>query len=59
MREYRSGGGLPAILYTLGKARQVGFRRLYKALRSKNACKTCALGMGGRCRGLTFGRARR
>lgn len=49
----RSGGGLKAILYTLRKARQAGgLWRMWKALRSKNTCKTCALGMGGQQGGM-------
>ncbi|CAN5863519.1 FdhF/YdeP family oxidoreductase [soil metagenome] len=53
MRRIKSGGGFPAIWYSLGKAREVGGPfQLYKALRSKNACKTCALGMGGQMGGM-------
>ncbi len=53
MKKLRKGGGWPAVLYTLSKARQVGgFRALWKAMRSKNACKTCALGMGGQRGGM-------
>lgn len=53
MRRIKSGGGFPAIWYSLGKARQVGGPfKLYRALRSKNACKTCALGMGGQMGGM-------
>lgn len=53
MRKVSSGGGFPAILYTLTKAREVGgLWKLWKAMRSKNACKTCALGMGGQKGGL-------
>lgn len=49
----RSGGGIPAILYSLRKGREAGgFWRLYRRLRSKNACKTCALGMGGQSGGM-------
>jgi molybdopterin-dependent oxidoreductase alpha subunit len=33
-------------------ARKVGWLRLWKALRAKNACKTCALGMGGQAGGM-------
>lgn len=47
-----SGGGWAAIRYTLRMARRVGFRRLWAAMRSKNACKTCALGMGGQRGGM-------
>ncbi|HMP78430.1 MAG TPA: FdhF/YdeP family oxidoreductase [Pirellulaceae bacterium] len=53
MKTPRSGGGWRAIRYTLKKAREVGgFFKLYRALRSKNACKTCALGMGGQRGGM-------
>ncbi len=49
----RSGGGWPAILYTFRQARAAGgVVRLWKSLRSKNACKTCALGMGGQRGGM-------
>lgn len=48
-----AGGGWAAIWYSLRKAREVGgFLRLYRALRSRNACKTCALGMGGQRGGM-------
>lgn len=52
IRQRTSGGGWPAILYTLRKGRSVGLRRMWKALRSRNACKTCALGMGGQLGGM-------
>src|SRR6266480_685220 len=52
MRKAKSGGGWPAIRYTLQKARQAGFWRLWKAMRAKNVCKTCALGMGGQAGGM-------
>jgi molybdopterin-dependent oxidoreductase alpha subunit len=53
MKKVNSGGGWPAIFYTLSKARQVGgLWKLWKAMRSKNACKTCALGMGGQKGGM-------
>jgi molybdopterin-dependent oxidoreductase alpha subunit len=53
MRNVSSGGGWPAIWYTFKKARQAGgFVKLWKAMRSKNACKTCALGMGGQAGGM-------
>jgi len=49
----KSGGGFRAILYTWHKAREAGgLLRLYKAMRSRNACKTCALGMGGQKGGM-------
>src|SRR5947209_445556 len=52
MKQMKSGGGWAAILYTLRMARKVGFWRLWKAMRAKNACKTCALGMGGQRGGM-------
>lgn len=52
MRSLSSGGGFPAIWYTLRKARGIGLRRFWKAMRSRNACKTCALGMGGQLGGM-------
>jgi molybdopterin-dependent oxidoreductase alpha subunit len=48
-----TGGGWRAVLYTFKKAREVGgVWALWKAMRSKNACKTCALGMGGQAGGM-------
>ena len=52
MKPVRSGGGWPAIRYGLSIANRVGWRRLFRALNSKNACKTCALGMGGQKGGM-------
>ena len=53
MRKVNRGGGWPAVWYTLSKARQVGgIFKLWKAMRSKNACKTGALGMGGQAGGM-------
>ncbi|ADB18277.1 oxidoreductase alpha (molybdopterin) subunit [Pirellula staleyi DSM 6068] len=53
MKKPASGGGWRAILYSLKKAREVGgFWKLWTAMRSKNACKTCALGMGGQQGGM-------
>lgn len=53
MRKVKTGGGWPAVWYTLSKARQVGgLVKLWRAMRSKNACKTCALGMGGQAGGM-------
>lgn len=34
------------------KGRQVGMLRMWRAMRAKNACKTCALGMGGQLGGM-------
>lgn len=53
MKKIDAGGGFPAILYVLRKSRQMGgIRQAWKAMRSKNACKTCALGMGGQRGGM-------
>jgi len=53
MRKVKTGGGFPAMLYTLRKAREAGgLLKLWRAMRSKNACKTCALGMGGQQGGM-------
>jgi molybdopterin-dependent oxidoreductase alpha subunit len=53
MKKVKTGGGWPAILYTLRKGREAGgLWKLWKAMRSKNACKTCALGMGGQRGGM-------
>lgn len=49
----RAGGGLAAVLYTLRKGREVGgVVRLYRRMRTRNACKTCAVGMGGQRGGM-------
>src|SRR5213593_2312438 len=49
----RSGGGLAALTYVLRKGREAGgLLRLYRRLRSRNACKTCGLGMGGQLGGM-------
>src|SRR5262249_9657888 len=48
----KSGGGWAAIRYTLRMANRVGWRQLWKAMWSKNTCKTCALGMGGQAGGM-------
>jgi len=53
MKKVTSGGGWPAIKYTFSKAREAGgLRKLWKAMRSNNTCKTCALGMGGQQGGM-------
>ena len=52
-RKVDSGGGWQAIRYAWRKARESGgIWRFYRALRSKNACKTCAVGMGGQKGGM-------
>jgi molybdopterin-dependent oxidoreductase alpha subunit len=48
----KSGGGWAAVRYTWRMANRVGWRQLWKAMRAKNACKTCALGMGGQAGGM-------
>lgn len=48
----RAAGGWGAISYTINTARKVGFLPLWRSLRSRNACKTCALGMGGQRGGM-------
>ena len=46
-------GGFPAIAYALKKGREAGgVLRLYRRMRSRNVCKTCALGMGGQLGGM-------
>jgi hypothetical protein len=52
MRVPRSGGGFPAIRYTLATAMRVGPFKLARAMRTRNTCKTCALGMGGQKGGM-------
>lgn len=52
-QQVTAGGGWQAIRYCLRAARAVGgWWPLYRALRTKNACKTCALGMGGQRGGM-------
>ena len=49
----RSGGGFRAIWYTLKKGREAGgILKLLRALRTRNSCKTCAVGMGGQKGGM-------
>src|SRR3954469_2170109 len=53
MKKLNAGGGWPAVFYTWKKAREAGgILKLWRAMRSKNACKTCALGMGGQRGGM-------
>src|SRR5690242_21924938 len=42
-----AAGGFAALRYVLRKGRKVGLWKLWVRMRSKNACKTCAVGMGG------------
>ncbi|HQX53130.1 MAG TPA: histidine kinase, partial [Planctomycetaceae bacterium] len=52
MKRPRSGGGWKAVGYTLKLASRVGWWNMWKAMRSKNTCKTCAVGMGGQLGGM-------
>lgn len=47
MAQPRSAGGIHSLVYTLKMFWKLGFSRLWQAMIRKNACKTCALGMGG------------
>lgn len=52
MKAPRSGGGWKAIKYSLTLANKVGWWKLWKSMRTRNACKTCAVGMGGQKGGM-------
>lgn len=53
MRKVTTGGGWPAVRYALRMARQSGgLIKFLRALSTRNACKTCALGMGGQNGGM-------
>ena len=52
MKRPRSGGGWKAIGYSLKLASRVGWWKMWKGVRSKNTCKTCAVGMGGQLGGM-------
>jgi molybdopterin-dependent oxidoreductase alpha subunit len=59
-KRLKAGGGWPAVRYVFGKGRAAGgLWRLYRALRAPNACKTCALGMGGQRGGMINERGER
>jgi len=48
-----AGGGFAAVAYVLRKGREAGgLLRLYRRLRARNVCKTCAVGMGGQLGGM-------
>ncbi|MDP7005571.1 MAG: FdhF/YdeP family oxidoreductase [Phycisphaerales bacterium] len=50
----KSLGGIRSILYVVKKARESGgLCAMLRSMRTKNACKTCALGMGGQLGGMT------
>src|SRR5262249_33133756 len=52
-RGARAAGGLAAVRYSLATARETGgVRKLVGRLSSNNACKTCAVGMGGQRGGM-------
>ncbi|MEO5930712.1 MAG: FdhF/YdeP family oxidoreductase [Candidatus Kapaibacterium sp.] len=54
MKKVRSGGGWAAVAYTVRKSFEAegGPRRFWKRMSSRNACKTCAYGMGGQSGGM-------
>ncbi|WP_150911983.1 FdhF/YdeP family oxidoreductase [Marinobacter halotolerans] len=47
------GGGGKKVLYTLATVRRIGLLNSAKALKARNACKACGLGMGGQLGGMT------
>ena len=48
-----AAGGFASLLYALRMGRQAGgIYKLYQRMRARNACKTCALGMGGQGGGM-------
>lgn len=49
----QSAGGFHSLKYTYNMAKKLGTFKLLKAMLAKNACKTCALGMGGQKGGMT------
>ncbi|MFN3591248.1 MAG: hypothetical protein ACK4TG_03585 [Thermaurantiacus sp.] len=48
----KAGGGLPKIAYAAQTLGRIGVAPGMKALRSRNACKACGLGMGGQQGGM-------
>ena len=53
MKKPKFGGGWHAIWYAYRKSREAGgIWKMWKAMKSKNACKTCAVGMGGQKGGM-------
>lgn len=53
MKTPKSGGGWHAIRYVWDTSRDVGGAwKMFQAMRAPNACKTCALGMGGQRGGM-------
>src|SRR6266436_3798607 len=51
-KQASAGGGFAAALYALKKARAAGVIRTVRRMQSHNACKTCAVGMGGQLGGM-------
>ncbi len=49
----RIGGGASKVLYTLRTAQRIGLKNTATALKTKNTCKACGLGMGGQRGGMT------
>ncbi|MEM1403699.1 MAG: FdhF/YdeP family oxidoreductase [Pseudomonadota bacterium] len=47
------GGGPKKVLYTLKTVQRIGLANSAKALRARNTCKACGLGMGGQKGGMT------
>ncbi len=47
------GGGPKKVLYTLRTLSRIGLLNSTKALKSRNTCKACGLGMGGQHGGMT------
>lgn len=53
MKRARAGGGLAAVRYTIRRAREAdGLVRFTRRMQLRNACKTCAVGMGGQHGGM-------
>jgi molybdopterin-dependent oxidoreductase alpha subunit len=53
MKTMSAAGGWAAIRYSLRKSRDAGgLFKLFRRLSSRNACKTCAVGMGGQKGGM-------
>ncbi|MFN6128422.1 MAG: FdhF/YdeP family oxidoreductase [Planctomycetota bacterium] len=53
MKRLKAGGGWQAVRYSFRKGFESGgLWKMVSALRSRNACKTCALGMGGQHGGM-------
>ena len=52
-KRVRAGGGFAAVRYTLERAREAGgVAHLTRRMQTHNACKTCAVGMGGQSGGM-------